>query len=161
MTRLKQKTVTVGDQRQRIELVQLQNQHPELFNGEYMYVVRDMDYGDRLEDPVATRQEAERLFRRTVDHIERGMESTTQRGQPGPGFMSDSTPFVPDRETDADGSTPTVPENVPGPGLFEMSLPDPGAKDHDGPFEIQSQMDPTMPWNDDDGGDDESDGWLL
>jgi len=183
MTRLKQKTITVGDQRQRIELVKLQNQHPDLFDGEYMYEIRDMDTGTMLES-AGGRQEAERKFRLTIDHIKRGMESTTQRGQPGPGFMSGRTPLVPGRETDTDPGPPTVPDPGGGePGLFEMSLPDPGAKDHDGPFEIQSrmdsslpdpgakdhegpfeiksQMDPSMPWNDEDDGDDESDGWLL
>ena len=180
MTRLKQKTITVGNQRQRIELVKLQNKYPKYFSGEYMYEVRDMDTGTKLED-ADTRQKAERMFRLTADHIKRGMESTTQRGQPG--FMSGRTAFVPAPGPETDPAPPTVPDPGGGePGLVETSLPDPGAKDHDGPFEIQSrmdsslpdpgakdhdgpfeiksQMDPTRPWNDDDG-EGEASGWLL
>jgi hypothetical protein len=158
MPRLKQKTITVGDQRQRIELFKLQNQFPELFNGEYMYVVRDMDSGDRLEDPVGTRQEAERLFRRTADDIQRGMQSSAS-GSGGvlPAFTPKRDPFA-----HADQSPPIVPDHGgEAPDPFDRPLPDPGAKNSDGPFEIKSQMDPSTPWNDDSGGDDDSDGWLL
>lgn len=73
MVQLKQKTISVGQQRQTIELVRLNN--PGGGRAQFIYEVRDADTKELIEDPVTTKKEGLRLFRESVDQIERGMQA--------------------------------------------------------------------------------------
>lgn len=73
MAVIKQKTISVGNQKQTIQLKQLKNDFDR--GGEYMYPIVDADTGDYIEDPMFRKREAKQEFNRAVGDIERGMKS--------------------------------------------------------------------------------------
>lgn len=89
MAQLKQRTVESGRQKQTIELVRLENRFPDMSNNDKMYVIRDADTKDNLEDPMFNKREAERAFSTIVEQTKRGMSSGGGVGS-GSGIFGES-----------------------------------------------------------------------
>lgn len=73
MALLKQKTISVGDQKQRIGLKKKKNRMGR--GGKHQYELVDLDTDGLLEDPFTNKQRAMREFNQAAKDIERGMKS--------------------------------------------------------------------------------------
>lgn len=73
MALLKQKTVSVGNQSQRVGLKKLSNDMAR--GGRHKYEIVDLDTGDLFEGPYTDKRDGEKAFRRITEDLERGMES--------------------------------------------------------------------------------------
>lgn len=78
MSILKQRTVSVGSQSQRVGLKQLANDLSR--GGKHKYEVVDLDTNERLEDAFTNKRDAMDAFDQTVKDIERGMQSAANDG---------------------------------------------------------------------------------
>lgn len=66
---IKQKTISVGNQKQRIGLKKTGG------NGNTQYTIVDLDTGGRIEDPFTSKARATTEFNQSARDIERGMEA--------------------------------------------------------------------------------------
>lgn len=73
MALIKQKTIEVGGEKTTVQLIRQKNQHPDLSNNQYQYLVKE-EGGARFEDPVFTKKEGMSLFEEVVSDVRRGME---------------------------------------------------------------------------------------
>lgn len=76
MSQLKQKTISVGGQKQRIALKKKKNRMDR--GGKYQYEIVDLDTGKLIEDPFTNKNRAMSAFNQTVSDIERGMTAAKE-----------------------------------------------------------------------------------
>lgn len=81
---IKQKTVSVGNQKQTVALKKKRNTYDDN-RGKNMYVIEDKDTGELIEDPYFDKQRAKQAFDRTISDIERGMQSARDDNNRGGG----------------------------------------------------------------------------
>jgi len=102
MPQLKQKTISVGNQSQTIVLKKKKNTMGR--GGKSMYTIEDKDTGALIEDPFTNKRKAKRAFERSVDDIQRGMESAKSSDSGafgGGGGFGGGEPII-DTSTDSD-----------------------------------------------------------
>jgi len=95
----KQKTVSIGNQKQRIGLKRLKNDLGR--GGKYKYTIVDLDTNEKLEDPFTEKSRAESAFRQAAMDIERGMQAA-QDDRGGSGLEQFGSSLFSNKEGEAD-----------------------------------------------------------
>jgi len=98
MAVIEQRTASVGDESQTLVLKQLQNTFDQ--GGRYMYRIEDKDTGEQIDQVYFKKRKAKQEFQRSIEDIERGMESGGGMGFKIPGVADTSGPSTDDTYND-------------------------------------------------------------